>query len=74
MAYKQAAFIDPDSTPVSFSLALVAKDQGLIHELADRVGAAMPQAGANRAAVLAAVEAGFGDSDMSALAAYLRRG
>ena len=58
---------------VAFSLALVAKDQGLIHELADRVGAAMPQADANRVAVTAALAAGFGDSDMSALATYLRR-
>lgn len=72
VTYKQASFLEPDSTPVAFSLALIGKDLGLIHELADRVGAPMPQADANRAAVAAAVSAGFGDQDMAALATYLR--
>lgn len=72
VTYKQQAFLDPDAAPVAFSLGLVAKDQGLIHELADRVGAPMPQADANRAAVAAAVAADLADLDMAALARHLR--
>lgn len=71
--YKEAAFVDPESVPVAFDLAMVAKDQDLIHALAERVGARMPQGDANRACVAAAVAAGFGAADMSRLADYFRR-
>jgi 3-hydroxyisobutyrate dehydrogenase-like beta-hydroxyacid dehydrogenase len=70
--YKQAAFLEPEAAAVAFNLALVAKDQGLIQQLAEQVGAPMPQADANRGSVAAAVDAGWGDADMSALASYLR--
>ncbi|MCW6005420.1 NAD(P)-dependent oxidoreductase [Micromonospora sp. CPCC 205371] len=71
LAYKRAAFERPDETPVAFSLDLVAKDLGLIGQLAERVGAVMPQAAANRAAVLAALEVGMGSRDMAAMAQWL---
>lgn len=70
--YKRAAFERPDETPVAFSLDLVAKDLDLILALAERVGAQMPQAATNREEVGAALAAGMGESDMSALAGYLR--
>jgi 3-hydroxyisobutyrate dehydrogenase-like beta-hydroxyacid dehydrogenase len=70
--YKRAAFERPDETPVAFSLDLVAKDLDLILALAERVGAPMPQADTNREEVGAALAAGLGESDMSALAGYLR--
>jgi 3-hydroxyisobutyrate dehydrogenase/2-hydroxy-3-oxopropionate reductase len=70
--YKRAAFERPDETPVAFSLDLVAKDLDLILALAERVGAPMPQADTNRDEVGAALAAGMGESDMSALAGYLR--
>ena len=70
--YKRAAFERPDETPVAFSLDLVAKDLDLILALAERVGAPMPQADTNREEVRAALAAGMGESDMSALAGYLR--
>jgi 3-hydroxyisobutyrate dehydrogenase/2-hydroxy-3-oxopropionate reductase len=70
--YKRAAFERPDGTPVAFSLDLVAKDLDLILALAERVGAPMPQADTNREEVRAALAAGMGESDMSALAGYLR--
>jgi 3-hydroxyisobutyrate dehydrogenase len=72
VAYKRAAFLHPDETPVAFSLALVAKDQGLIHALAEHVGARMAQGDANRELVSAAVAAGMGERDLSALAGFLR--
>ena len=72
--YKRAAFERPDETPVAFSLDLVAKDYDLILALADRVGVAVDQAAAGRRTVGAAIDAGLGDQDMSALAEFLRRG
>lgn len=74
LAYKRAAFERPDETPVAFSLDLVAKDLGLIGQLAERVGAVMPQAAANRAAVLAALDVGMGSRDMAAIAHWLVAG
>lgn len=74
VAYKRAAFERPDETPVAFSLDLVAKDLGLILQLAERIGAKMPQAVANRRAALAALEAGMGSRDMAAVAQWLASG
>jgi 3-hydroxyisobutyrate dehydrogenase-like beta-hydroxyacid dehydrogenase len=70
--YKRAAFLDPEGTPVAFSLDLVGKDLILITALASEVGARMDQAGTNARLVTEAVEAGIGPRDMSALAEYLR--
>jgi 3-hydroxyisobutyrate dehydrogenase-like beta-hydroxyacid dehydrogenase len=52
----------------------VAKDLGLIGQLAERVGAVMPQAAANRAVVLAALDVGMGSRDMAAMAHWLAAG
>lgn len=71
--YKRPAFEHPESTPVAFTLDLVAKDLALALALAERVGARLPQAAANSEAVAAALAAGLGDHDMSALAEALRR-
>ncbi len=70
--YKRAAFERPEQTPVAFSLDLVAKDLDLVTSLADRLGVRMDQARTNRQVVDAAVAAGLGDRDLSALAGYLR--
>ncbi|MGH8776041.1 MAG: NAD(P)-binding domain-containing protein [Jiangellaceae bacterium] len=66
------AFEQPDGTPVTFSLDLVAKDYELILALAAEVGVPMPQAEAGRSAVAAALAAGLGARDMSYLAQVLR--
>lgn len=70
--YKRAAFEHPEETPVAFSLDLAAKDLDLILDLAGRVGARMDQAAANRTTAKAAIAAGLGRRDMSAIATYLR--
>ncbi len=70
--YKRAAFEHPGTTPVAFMLDLVAKDLALIDDLATGVGARMDQLAANRAVVEAAVKAGYGTRDLSALAEFLR--
>jgi 3-hydroxyisobutyrate dehydrogenase-like beta-hydroxyacid dehydrogenase len=70
--YKRAAFERPDETPVAFSLDLVAKDLALIDALAAAAGARMDQMVTNRRLVDEAVRAGYGDRDLSAIAALLR--
>ncbi len=72
VAYKKAAFLDPETAPVAFSLDLVVKDLELILGLADRTGAPMPQAATNLEAARRAVDEGYGQDDMSALAVALR--
>jgi 3-hydroxyisobutyrate dehydrogenase-like beta-hydroxyacid dehydrogenase len=72
VSYKRPAFERPDETPVAFSLELVAKDLGLVAQLAERVGARMPQAETNLGVASAAVAAELGGRDMAAVAAYLR--
>ena len=70
--YKRAAFERPEETPVAFRLDLAAKDLDLILGLAREVGARMDQAAANRATVGAAIAAGLGSRDTSAVATFLR--
>jgi 3-hydroxyisobutyrate dehydrogenase-like beta-hydroxyacid dehydrogenase len=69
--YKRAAFIEPESTPTAFALALAEKDLGLILELAAAVGAEMPQARTNLDLVRRAGAADPG-RDIASVAAYLR--
>lgn len=73
VSYKRASFERPDETPVAFSLDLVAKDLDLVRQLAERVGARMPQADTNLGVASAAVAAELGGRDMSAVAEYLRQ-
>jgi 3-hydroxyisobutyrate dehydrogenase-like beta-hydroxyacid dehydrogenase len=70
--YKRAAYEHPDDTPVAFSLGLVAKDLELITGLAERVQAPMRQAATSLDIVRSAIEGGFGERDLSAIAVFLR--
>jgi 3-hydroxyisobutyrate dehydrogenase-like beta-hydroxyacid dehydrogenase len=71
--YKRQAFLRPGEVPVAFSLDLVAKDQELIGDLAQQVGARMEQAEASRQLVAEALQAGMGERDISEVAEFLRR-
>ena len=71
--YKREAFLRPGEIPVAFSLALVAKDQELIHDLAQQAGMQMDQAEASRQLVAKALEVGMGERDISEVAEFLRR-
>jgi 3-hydroxyisobutyrate dehydrogenase/2-hydroxy-3-oxopropionate reductase len=72
--YKRTAFERPEETPVAFSLDLAAKDLDLALALAERAGARLEQAATNRQVVRAAIAAGLGGADLSALAVFLRGG
>lgn len=70
--YKRAAYEHPEDATVAFSLDLVEKDLELITGLAARVGAPMRQAATTLGIVRDAVGHGYGDRDLSAVAAFLR--
>jgi 3-hydroxyisobutyrate dehydrogenase-like beta-hydroxyacid dehydrogenase len=70
--YKREAYEHPETTPVAFSLDLVAKDLELITGLGERVGAPMRQAEASLDIVRRAIAAGLGHRDLSAVAVFLR--
>jgi len=70
--YKRGAFVDPESTPVAFSLDLAEKDLRLILELADSLGAPMPQTRINQELVQAAISEFGRDRDTSIVATHLR--
>jgi 3-hydroxyisobutyrate dehydrogenase/2-hydroxy-3-oxopropionate reductase len=72
VGYKRASFIDPDATPVAFSLDLARKDLGLITDLADSLGVPVPQAVANLALMGEASSGGRGGNDFSTVAVELR--
>ncbi len=73
VAYKRAAFVDPDDTPVAFSLALAGKDLDLIRELAEASGVEMPQAATNLDVVRAAARSIGDDVDFARVASHLRQ-
>jgi 3-hydroxyisobutyrate dehydrogenase/2-hydroxy-3-oxopropionate reductase len=72
VGYKRAAFLDPDSTPVAFSLDLTDKDLGLITDYAAALGVELPQTAVNRTLVREASAGGRGSKDFSTVAAELR--
>jgi 3-hydroxyisobutyrate dehydrogenase/2-hydroxy-3-oxopropionate reductase len=70
--YKRDSFLDPDGTPVAFALELVAKDLDLALALASEVGASTSQLATNRSVVGHAIDASYGEADLSAIAQHLR--
>jgi 3-hydroxyisobutyrate dehydrogenase/2-hydroxy-3-oxopropionate reductase len=70
--YKKAAFLDPESTPVAFSLDLTDKDLGLITEYARALGVELPQTKVNRTLIREASTDGRGSRDFSSVAQELR--
>ena len=72
VGYKRDAFVDPDNTPVGFSLGLTRKDLHLILELADTVHAPMPQARGNLDLVDWTIANLGPDRDTSTVAEQLR--
>ena len=72
VAYKRAAFEDPDQAPVAFSLDLVVKDLRLISALEHQLGTATDVSDTVAALVREACLDGLGQHDMSSLAVHLR--
>ena len=72
VGYKRAAFVDPESAPVAFSLELTDKDLGLITDYAAALGVELTQTAVNRALVRASSTGVRGSSDFATVAAELR--
>jgi 3-hydroxyisobutyrate dehydrogenase-like beta-hydroxyacid dehydrogenase len=72
VGYKRDSFVDPDGTPVAFSLDLAAKDLDLIIGLADRLGVPMAQARVNQDLIAATSSRLGGERDASTVAVHLR--
>jgi 3-hydroxyisobutyrate dehydrogenase-like beta-hydroxyacid dehydrogenase len=70
--YKREAFLNPGEIPGVCSWGLVAKDQQLIHALAELTATRMDQAEASRELVAEAVQTGMGERDISEVAVFLR--
>jgi len=70
--YRREAYERPGQVPVTFRLELAAKDLRLALDLAQDVGADLPQTRTNLAVLDDAVAAGFGPDDESAVAQHLR--
>ena len=73
VAYKRANFVEPDTTPVAFSLALADKDLRLILELAEGSGTSMPQTSVNLDTIQAAEQSLGEDADFAQVASHLRQ-
>jgi 3-hydroxyisobutyrate dehydrogenase-like beta-hydroxyacid dehydrogenase len=72
VGYKRDAFVDPDHTPVGFTLGLTQKDLRLILDLADAVDAPMPQTRGNLDLVQFTIAALGAERDASTVAEQLR--
>lgn len=71
LGYRKRQYLDPDESPVSFTVSLAKKDVELALELAASVEAPMPQARINLEILQDAVRHGYGGSDMAAVVRYL---
>jgi 3-hydroxyisobutyrate dehydrogenase/2-hydroxy-3-oxopropionate reductase len=72
VGYKRDAFVEPETTPVAFSLRLAEKDLGLIASQANATGLALPQATTNLETIRAAERSLGEDADFSTVASHLR--
>ena len=73
VAYKRANFVEPETTPVAFSLALADKDLRLIRELAQASVTPMPQATVNLDTIQAAERSIGENADFAQVASHLRQ-
>ncbi len=72
VGYKRDSFVDPENTPVTFSLDLASKDLRLALDLADRLGVPMDQARVNLEMMGQASARFGGERDASVVAVNLR--
>jgi len=69
--YKRGAFLHPETEPVAFTTALMAKDIALAEDLAARLGVRIPAAAAAAGVLEAALANGLADADMASVIGLL---
>jgi len=72
LGYKRAQFVDPETAPVAFTLALTEKDLRLITQTAEALGQPLPQTAVNLELIRAASTEGRAGRDFAAVADELR--
>jgi 3-hydroxyisobutyrate dehydrogenase/2-hydroxy-3-oxopropionate reductase len=72
LGYKRAQFVDPETAPVAFTLALTEKDLRLITQTAEALGQPLPQTAVNLELIRAASTGGRAGRDFAAVADELR--
>jgi 3-hydroxyisobutyrate dehydrogenase/2-hydroxy-3-oxopropionate reductase len=72
VGYKRAQFVEPETAPVAFTLALTEKDLRLITETAAALGQPLPQTAVNLELIRAASTDGRAGRDFAAVADELR--
>jgi len=72
LGYKRAQFVDPETAPVAFTLALTEKDLRLITQTAEALGQPLPQTAVNLELIRAASTDGRAGRDFAAVADELR--
>jgi len=70
--YRRAVFENPGEMPVTFTVDLAIKDMELVLELAEGVGASMPQTETNAQVMKDTSSSGRGAADMGDVAVHLR--
>ncbi len=70
--YRREVFENPGETPITFTVDLAIKDMLLVLDLAQQVGATMPQTNTNASVMTEASRGGRGAADMGDVAVHLR--
>jgi 3-hydroxyisobutyrate dehydrogenase-like beta-hydroxyacid dehydrogenase len=70
--YKRNAFLEPDETPVAFTVDLMRKDLRLVFALAEHLGLQLPAVRAADGVLARASEQGLRDADFSSVARVIR--
>ena len=70
--YKRNAFLQPEETPVAFTVSLMRKDLELARKLADDLGVEMKATEAADDVLARACDLGLGDADFSSVARVIR--
>jgi 3-hydroxyisobutyrate dehydrogenase-like beta-hydroxyacid dehydrogenase len=71
--YKRAAFLNPDTAPVAFTIALMRKDLSLAQDLAANLGVRLPAAAAASDMLEEALRCGLADNDIASVLSLLDR-
>ncbi len=72
--YREKVFVEPGTTPVSFTVDLALKDMALILGQAAATGTAMPAQQACQSVMQSVSDGGMGGEDMGMTAVYMRGG
>ena len=71
--YRKPQYLDPENTPITFTLDLAAKDIDLVLEAAEKAGTSMPQGVTTRRVLGDMISRGWGGQDLGFVIEAMRR-